>query len=114
MKVCENAYVKRLEIYPNSPMPVYIIGSEVPIPGGAQEVEEGLEVTKVNDFKHTVEVYYDLMKKEGLPVVTAARAHRILICRQDTHPWRHLVPPQIGYRIPEPNPDCPRCAGCQP
>lgn len=69
MKVCENAYVKRLEIYPNSPMPVYIIGSEVPIPGGAQEVEEGLEVTKVNDFKHTVEVYYDLMKKEGLESV---------------------------------------------
>lgn len=69
MKVCEEAYLKRKAIYPDALMPVYIIGSEVPIPGGAQEVEEGLEVTKVKDFKHTVEVYQELMKKEGLASV---------------------------------------------
>ena len=66
MKVCEAAYLKRKEIYPDALKPDNIIGSEVPIPGGAQEVEEGLEVTKVDDFKHTVEVYQDLMNKAGL------------------------------------------------
>lgn len=66
MKVCEQAYIERKSKYPDSLQPVYIIGSEVPIPGGAQEIEEGLEVTKVSDFKHTVEVYKDLMDKEGL------------------------------------------------
>jgi len=69
MKICENAYLKRLELFPDSSLPVYIIGSEVPIPGGAQEAEEGLEVTKVSDFKHTVEVYFELMKREGLESV---------------------------------------------
>lgn len=69
MKVCERAYLERKETYPDSLYPVYIIGSEVPIPGGAQEIEEGLEVTKVVDFKHTVEVYQDLMNKEGLSQV---------------------------------------------
>ena len=69
MKVCEEAYLKRKAVYPEALLPVYIIGSEVPIPGGAQEVEEGLEVTKVDDFKHTVEVYQALMDKEGLSSV---------------------------------------------
>ena len=66
MKVCEKAYLERKEAQPDAVLPVYIIGSEVPIPGGAQDVEEGLEVTKVDDFMHTVEVYKDLMDKEGL------------------------------------------------
>lgn len=66
MKVCEKAYLERKEAHPDALMPVYIIGSEVPIPGGAQEIEEGLEVTKVDDFMHTVEVYKDVMDKENL------------------------------------------------
>ncbi len=69
MKVCEIAYLKRKEIYPDAVLPVYIIGSEVPIPGGAQEVEEGLKVTTVNDFINTVEVYRELMDKAGLSAV---------------------------------------------
>ncbi|MFT8342206.1 class II D-tagatose-bisphosphate aldolase non-catalytic subunit [Clostridium beijerinckii] len=34
-------------------MSVYIVGSEVPIPGGAEasEDEEGLQITKVDFFK---------------------------------------------------------------
>ena len=66
MKVCEIAYLKRKEIYPDAVLPVYIIGSEVPIPGGAQEVEEGLKVTTVNDFINTVEVYREVwIKRNG-------------------------------------------------
>lgn len=65
LQVCEDAYQERLKKYPDALQPVYIIGSEVPIPGGAQE-EEGIEVTKVDDFKNTVKVYREHMEAEGL------------------------------------------------
>ena len=45
--------------------PVFIIGSEVPIPGGATEVEEGIEVTKVADFQDTIKVYKEVFTKHG-------------------------------------------------
>lgn len=65
LQVCEEAYQERLKTVPNALQPVYIIGSEVPIPGGAQE-EEGIEVTKVDDFKNTVKVYREHMEAKGL------------------------------------------------
>ena len=65
LQVCEDAYQERLKTVPDALQPVYIIGSEVPIPGGAQE-EEGIEVTKVEDFKHTVQVYRKHMEDKGL------------------------------------------------
>jgi D-tagatose-1,6-bisphosphate aldolase subunit GatZ/KbaZ len=65
LQVCEDAYQERLKTVPDSLQPVYIIGSEVPIPGGAQE-EEGIEVTKAADFKNTVEVYRKHMEAKGL------------------------------------------------
>lgn len=55
-KVCEDAYKELLEINKDAIHPVYVIGSEVPIPGGAQaeeEEEEGIAVTKVSNFKTT-------------------------------------------------------------
>ncbi len=45
--------------------PVFIIGSEVPIPGGATEEEEGISVTKVADFKDTVDTYRRVFKELG-------------------------------------------------
>jgi D-tagatose-1,6-bisphosphate aldolase subunit GatZ/KbaZ len=39
-----------------SPAPVYVIGTEVPIPGGATEHEEGLSVTPAADALKTVEI----------------------------------------------------------
>ena len=38
-------------------LPRYVIGTEVPIPGGAQEYEEGVHVTKVKDARETIEVH---------------------------------------------------------
>lgn len=46
--------------------PVFVIGSEVPIPGGATEVEEGISVTKVEDFKGTIQTYQEVFNKYGL------------------------------------------------
>ncbi len=46
--------------------PVYIIGSEVPIPGGATENEDHISVTSVADFKNTVDTYKKVYEKHGL------------------------------------------------
>ena len=47
----------------------YIIGTEVPIPGGATEHEEGVSVTKVEDAKQTIEVTREAFLREGLESV---------------------------------------------
>ena len=62
----EEAYAQRLQAEPAAMAPVYVIGSEVPIPGGAQEAEEGLEVTKANDFIATVEAFRSEYAERGL------------------------------------------------
>ena len=37
--------------------PVYVVGSEVPIPGGSQSEEEGVQVTRVCDLEETIETF---------------------------------------------------------
>ncbi|WP_288221614.1 class II D-tagatose-bisphosphate aldolase, non-catalytic subunit [uncultured Clostridium sp.] len=56
-KVAEEAYLTLKKFNKDAVHPVYIIGSEVPIPGGVQEEEEGLTVTKKEDFKNTVDTF---------------------------------------------------------
>ncbi|MGI6608673.1 MAG: class II D-tagatose-bisphosphate aldolase, non-catalytic subunit [Erysipelotrichaceae bacterium] len=60
-EVAEKAYKKLLESKPDATAPVYIVGSEVPIPGGAtaESGDSEVQVTKVEDFKAT----YDTFKK---------------------------------------------------
>ncbi|AJH01811.1 tagatose-bisphosphate aldolase [Clostridium beijerinckii] len=55
-EVAEEAYKELLQSFPDAIEPVYVVGSEVPIPGGAQE-EESIQVTKVEDFEATVETF---------------------------------------------------------
>lgn len=43
----------------------YIIGTEVPIPGGATEHEEGVSVTKAGDARQTVEVTREAFQRAG-------------------------------------------------
>lgn len=52
-EVAEEAYKELLETRPTSIQPVYVVGSEVPIPGGAQE-DEGIQVTSVTDLQDTL------------------------------------------------------------
>ena len=67
VKVAENAYKKLLETNPNAVEPIYIVGSEVPIPGGSQAaIDEGVQVTKVMDFKATMNTFKETFKKEGI------------------------------------------------
>jgi D-tagatose-1,6-bisphosphate aldolase subunit GatZ/KbaZ len=44
----------------------YIIGSEVPIPGGAREHEAGAQVTSVANVRETIEVTRAAFRREGL------------------------------------------------
>lgn len=65
-KVAELAYQELLIEDANAIRPVYIVGSEVPIPGGAQEAEEGIQVTCVDDFEKTVEAFQVAFDREGI------------------------------------------------
>ena len=57
-KVAQDTYAKLLEEDPEAIAPIYIVGSEVPIPGGAVGSEDnGVAVTKVEDFKATVATF---------------------------------------------------------
>lgn len=56
-KECDRAYNELLKENPDAVHPVYIIGSEVPIPGGSQEEEDNLQVTKPRDFEQTLIAY---------------------------------------------------------
>ncbi len=50
---------------PDAMRPVFVIGSEVPIPGGAQEAEDTLAVTRPEAFKDTVATYKRVFAEEG-------------------------------------------------
>ncbi|HHX71807.1 MAG TPA: class II D-tagatose-bisphosphate aldolase, non-catalytic subunit [Clostridiales bacterium] len=63
--VAEAAFVKLTEQNPNAVHPIYCIGSEVPIPGGAQE-HEGISVTSPADFKASVQAFYDAFEAAGV------------------------------------------------
>lgn len=69
--VCNSAYQELLTKNPSAIAPVYIIGSEVPIPGGAQGENQGVQVTKVEDFKATYEAFKMAFANEGISDVFA-------------------------------------------
>lgn len=63
----EDEYEKRMQTTPQAIAPVYVIGSEVPIPGGAQEEEnEQIQITKADDFRSTVQAFKDEYDKLNL------------------------------------------------
>lgn len=64
--VCEEAYQERLKEHPNAVAPVYIVGSEVPIPGGAQGENEGMQITRVEDFKATIQAFKSAFEKQNI------------------------------------------------
>lgn len=69
-RVARDTYHKLLETDPDAIAPVYIVGSEVPIPGGAVgAVDQGVQVTKVEDFKNTVATFEKAFREQGLDEV---------------------------------------------
>ena len=65
-KACMRAYAELLKTKPDAMRPVFVIGSEVPIPGGAQEAEDSLAVTKPEAFEDTVRTYQRVFEEEGV------------------------------------------------
>jgi len=66
VQIAERAYEELLVENENAMQPVYVIGSEVPIPGGAQEEEEGVQVTRVADFNGTVDLFKRAFGEYGI------------------------------------------------
>lgn len=65
LKVAESAWQELHKQNPDAVHPVFIIGSEVPIPGGAQDKEE-MQVTDPEAFAATVSAYKQVFAEYGL------------------------------------------------
>lgn len=64
-KAALDAWELRKKEEPEAEFPVFIIGSEVPVPGGSQEEEDTVQVTKPEDFEHTVQIYKKVFEEAG-------------------------------------------------
>lgn len=62
----ERAFAQYEQAHPEAVPPIYIIGSEVPIPGGAQENEDSVAVTAPADCRATVETFRRAFAAQGL------------------------------------------------
>ena len=65
-KKAEEGYAERKKEDPSAIPPVYIIGSEVPIPGGEQEETSSVTPTRAEDLDHTYRTFEAAFEKEGL------------------------------------------------
>ncbi len=64
-KTCEEAFQERLKQDPDSVHPVYVIGSEVPVPGGAVAKMEDA-ITTPEEFDETIFTYHRVFHDLGL------------------------------------------------
>lgn len=92
LEVCEEAYQELLAAKPGAMRPVYVIGSEVPIPGGAQEEDAGLQVTSVRDFEATLAAYRAKFEEHGIAdrwedVVAVVVQPGVEFGDKDIHPY---------------------------
>jgi len=62
-RAAEDAYK---ELPPGSPPPIYVIGTEVPIPGGELNEGQAPETTRTQDAARTVQLARDAFKARGL------------------------------------------------
>ena len=65
MDAAEKAFREHLQDHPDSRHPVFVVGSEVPIPGGAQE-EAKMEVTSPEAFENTLIAYRRAFAELGI------------------------------------------------
>ncbi len=66
-QACEEAWLEMKKTNPDEMHPVFVIGSEVPVPGGINEEEaEGMALTKPEDFENTLLAYKKKFRELGL------------------------------------------------
>lgn len=66
LEVAEKAYQELLKKDKDAVHPVFVIGSEVPIPGGAKNDTGELEITTPEDFENTLLAYKKAFKQKNL------------------------------------------------
>ena len=64
-KAAAQGLEKRRLTDPSTQLPVFIIGSEVPIPGGTQTPDEGVSVTKPESMEATIETFKHAFLENG-------------------------------------------------
>lgn len=64
--LCAVAESARVQRDPGAPPPLYVIGTEVPVPGGEQEKAEHLAVTRVPDAERTLSLTRTAFADRGL------------------------------------------------
>ncbi len=65
-ELCLAAEEALAQLPPNAPRPRYVIGTEVPIPGGEQETAIEIAVSAVADTEETIDITRDEFLKRGL------------------------------------------------
>ncbi|MCQ2547048.1 MAG: class II D-tagatose-bisphosphate aldolase, non-catalytic subunit [Clostridia bacterium] len=65
-KISERGFAEYKQDNPDTVSPVYVIGSEVPTPGGSGD-EEGLTVTKASDLLNMLECFQEKFEEAELP-----------------------------------------------
>ncbi|MDF2674303.1 MAG: D-tagatose-bisphosphate aldolase class accessory protein AgaZ [Clostridiales bacterium] len=65
-EVAEKAYDEIKKSNANALHPVYVVGSEVPIPGGSQAVEDKMQITRVEDLYETIEEFKKAFNSRGI------------------------------------------------
>ena len=64
-EIAERAFAELKSKNPEAYQPVYIVGSEVPVPGGSRE-DDGIQITRASDFKDTVEAFKEAFCNRSL------------------------------------------------
>lgn len=62
---CEKAFEQYKKEHPNATEPVYVIGSEVPVPGGDFNVDK-IGVTTAKDAVNTIDIYRSAFESAGI------------------------------------------------
>ncbi len=75
----EEAFQTYRETHPDAPAPIYVIGSEVPIPGGAQENEDSVQITSSADCEQTLRSFRDAYMHAGVSEDAWSRITAIVV-----------------------------------
>jgi D-tagatose-1,6-bisphosphate aldolase subunit GatZ/KbaZ len=65
-EVCERAFAELRSTRPDATPPAYVIGSEVPTPGGIQAGDDEVSITEVGDLESTIGSFREAFMKRGL------------------------------------------------
>lgn len=65
-QLCRAAEDAHSRLPPGSPAPLYVIGTDVPIPGGEVLDEQAPEITRIEGLSQTIDLAHEAFKKRGL------------------------------------------------